>query len=187
MDDFFVDKTLYCGRSAVSRSDVEERVYDTLDSLSISYMRVDHGEAATIDKCLAVENVLGADIVKNLFLCNTQKTKFYMLIMPGGKVFKTKDLSKQIGSARLSFGDAETMERLLGVTPGSMSIFGLLNDAENEVRLLVDRDVLESEYIGFHPCKNTSTLKISTHDMFDVFVPHIKREPIFVELPEYNV
>ena len=186
MDNFFVDKTLYAGRPSERRSSAEEKVYDALDSLSISYERVDHGEAATIDKCLDVENVLGVKIVKNLFLCNTQKTKFYMLIMPGGKVFKTKDLSSQIGSARLSFGDADAMERLLGVFPGSMSIFGLLNDTENEVRLLIDRDVLSLESVGFHPCKNTSTLKVRTSDVLNKFVHYVKHEPTFVELPEYE-
>jgi len=186
MDEFFIDTNVYHGRPADRRTTEEEKVYDALDAMSISYERADHGEAATIDKCRAVESVLGAKIVKNLFLCNTQKTRFYLLVMPGEKVFKTKDLSKQIGSARLSFGEAEQMKRLLGVTPGSMSIFGIQNDTENEVRLLIDRDVPEYEYVGFHPCKNTSTLKLSTQDVLNKFVPASGHEPTFVELPNYS-
>jgi Ala-tRNA(Pro) deacylase len=186
MDGFFVDANVYSGRPADRRPPEEEKVYDMLDALSVSYERVDHGEAATIEKCLEVESVLGAKIVKNLFLCNTQKTRFYLLVMPGDKVFKTRDLSKQINSARLSFGAAEQMKRLLGVTPGSLSIFGLLNDTGNEVRLLIDSDVPKNGYVGFHPCKNTSTLKLDMRDVLNKFVPASGHEPTFVELPDYK-
>lgn len=187
MSDFYISASPQSGRPDERRSDTEEAVYDFLDKLGISYERVDHDEAATIDCCHDVENVLGAKIVKNLFLCNSQKTSFYMLIMPGGKVFKTKDLSKQIGSARLSFAGAEFMQELLLTAPGSMSVFGLLFDEGQKVRLLIDKDILSNEYIGFHPCKNTSTLKLKTSDITDIFIPASRHEPTFVELPVYSL
>jgi Ala-tRNA(Pro) deacylase len=182
---FSVDGTVYQGRPQNARSQNEEKVYDTLDSLSINYERADHGDASTIERCRAVENILGVNIAKNLFLCNSQKTRFYILVMPGGKVFKTKDLSKQIGSARLSFGDAVRMDQLLGATPGSLSVFGLLNDTENKVSLLIDSDVQAFEYVGFHPCENTSTLKLRTDDILNVFLPFVGHNPTFVKLPDH--
>ena len=132
---------------------------------------------------MEIEQKLGAEICKNLFLCNAQKTAFYLLIMPGRKVFKTKFLSKQIGSARLSFADAEHMEKFLNVTPGSVSALGLLFDTERQVRFLIDNDLLTQETIGFHPCINTSTVKIRLSDLSERFLPALDVEPTFVELP----
>lgn len=164
----------------------EERVYDMLDSLGIGYTGTDHAHADTIEDCLAVEKVLGTEICKNLFLCNTQKTRFHLLIMPGSKRFKTKDLSKQVGSSRLSFADAENMEKYLDITPGSVSILGLMNDINREVSVYIDRDLLKNEYLGFHPCINTSTLKIRLSDITEVFLPHFGYKPVIVELPAYT-
>lgn len=164
----------------------EERVYDFLDSLGIEYTGTDHSHADTIEDCLAVEKILGTEICKNLFLCNTQKTKFHLLIMPGNKRFKTKDLSKQVGSSRLSFADAENMEKYLDITPGSVSILGLMNDKDKAVSIYIDRDLLSDECIGFHPCINTSTLKIKLRDITEVFLPALGYKPIIVDLPAYN-
>lgn len=98
----FVDQTVYHGRAEdANRLDKELRCYDLLDRLGLSYDRVDHDTADTIEACAAVEQVLGAGICKNLFLTNRQQTAFYLLLMPGHKPFRTKDLSHQIGSARL--------------------------------------------------------------------------------------
>lgn len=148
------------------RLEKEIKVYDLLDSLGVSYQRIDHEAAYTMEACEAIDRVLEATICKNLFLCNRQKTRYYLLMIPGDKVFKTKELSHQIGSARLSFGSPETMEEMLGVTPGSATIMGLMNDPENKVQLLVDEDVLKGEYLGCHPCVNTSSLRLKTADVF---------------------
>ncbi len=148
----------------------EIKVYDVLDSLGIEYWRVDHEPADTMEACLAVDEVLGVKMCKNLFLCNRQKTVFYLLLMPADKPFKTKELSKQINSARLSFADAEDMEKYLDITPGSVSVMGLMNDKEGATKLLVDRDLLKEEYIGFHPCINTSSLKAKTEDILNKFL-----------------
>lgn len=146
----------------------EQRCYALLDSLNITYWRCDHPDANanTMEDCLKIDAILEAQVCKNLFLCNRQQTQFYLLMMPGDKVFKTKELSNQIGSARLSFAGPEFMEKYLDITPGSVSILGLMNDTENQVRLLVDEDLLKGEYVGCHPCINTSSLKLKTEDLF---------------------
>lgn len=179
----FIDRTLYRGRADEGRLEKERRCYDLLDSLGIEYYRIDHEHADTIEACREVEELLGCVICKNLFLTNRQQTEFYLLIMPGTKPFKTKYLSAQIGSSRLSFGSAEDMERLMDVTPGSVSLLGLMNDRAGEVRLLVDRDLLKDEYFGCHPCINTSSLRLSMRDLRDKLLPSLKHEPTYVNLP----
>ncbi|MBQ7969328.1 MAG: prolyl-tRNA synthetase associated domain-containing protein [Clostridia bacterium] len=182
---FYVDTTLYKGRpeQAENRLEKEIRVYDLLDSLGIEYERADHDTADTIEDCEKVEEIIGVDICKNLFLCNRQMTKFYMLMMPGKKPFKTKDISQQIGSARLSFAPAEKMMEYLDITPGSVSIMGLMNDKNCEVQLLLDREIAQSEYVRCHPCINTSTLKIKTSDIIEKYLPAVKHNYVVVDLP----
>lgn len=170
------------GRPEEQRAPREERVYDLLDSLHIPYRRVDHEATPSIEACAGINSILGIHICKNLFLCNSQKTQFYLLLMPGDKPFKTKELSKQINSSRLSFAPPEYMEELLDLYPGSVSILGLMNDHKNKVTLLVDRDVYNEEYLGCHPCVNTSSLALKTTDVFDVVLPAIHHPAIFVEL-----
>lgn len=175
---------LYKGRpqSTEGRLDREVRVYDLLDSLGIEYLRTDHAHADTMEACNEIDKVLDVLICKNLFLCNRQKTKFYLLMMPGDKPFKTKELSSQINSARLSFASAEAMEEYLDIKPGSVSVMGLMNDKENAVNLLVDEDVLKGEYVGCHPCVNTSSLKIKTTDVFDKFLKAVGHTATVVHL-----
>lgn len=165
------------------RLDKEIRVYDLLDSLGIEYERIDHELAMTIEACEEIDRVLEAVICKNLFLCNRQETDFYLLLIPGNKKFKTKDISAQIDSSRLSFGKPEYMEQFLDITPGSVSILGLMNDKENRVQLLIDEEVLQEEYIGCHPCINTSSLRIRTEDMVKKIIPELKHSPKLVRLP----
>ena len=172
--------------SAEGRLDKEMRCYDILDRLSIEYDRTDHIAAMTMEDCLEIDRILDVVICKNLFLCNRQKTKFYLLMMPGDKVFKTKDVSSQIGSSRLSFADAEDMEKYLNITPGSVSVMGLMNDTENHVQLLIDRPVIESQLFACHPCVNTSSLRMNTSDIMKKFLPAVHHEPIIVDLPEYT-
>ena len=164
------------------RLDKEIRVYDLLDSLGIEYKRVDHEKADTMEACSEIDELLQATICKNLFLCNRQKTSYYMLAMVGDKTFKTKELSNQINSARLSFASAEDMEEMLDLTPGSVSVMGLMNDKDNKVQLLVDEDVLNGEYFGCHPCINTSSLKLRTEDVFDKFLKAVHHKMIKVHL-----
>lgn len=167
------------------RETKELKCYDFLDGLDVEYYYVDHRDmpADTMEACVAVDEALGCKICKNLFLCNRQKTSFYLLMMPADKPFKTKDLTAQINSARLSFADDEAMLKFLNTTPGSVSVLGLINDTENNVRLLVDKDILCDEYIGCHPCVNTTSMKIKTDDVFDKIILATKHTKTIVELP----
>ena len=178
-----IDQTVYHGRPADTRIPKEERCYELLDRLGVEYARVDHEHADTIEACHEIEKLLGCEICKNLFLTNRQMTEVWLLLMPGEKPFKTKLLSKQIGSARLSFASAEQMLQYLDITPGSVSVLGLMNDKENKVRLLIDRDLLTQESIGMHPCINTSSLRIKTADLMEKLLPAMAHEPTVVDLP----
>lgn len=172
------------GRPAdeTGRLEKEIRVYDLLDKLGMEYYRTDHEPATTMEVCNDIDKILDTLICKNLFLCNRQKTNFYMLMMPGDKPFKTKELSSQINSARLSFADPEYMQEYLDIKPGAVSVMGLMNDKENHVRLLVDEDVLKGENVGCHPCVNTSSLKIKTKDVFDTFLKSVGHDMTVVHL-----
>ena len=165
------------------RLDKEIRTYDFLDKLGIEYQRIDHEAAFTMEVCEEIDKTLGATICKNLFLCNRQKTDFYLLMIPGDKTFKTKELSHQIGSARLSFASPQDMEKYLDITPGSVSVMGLMNDHDKKVQLLIDEDVMKNPYFGCHPCINTSSLKFTTEDLKNKIIPELEHAPLMVNLP----
>ena len=173
------------GRPAdeTGRLEKEIRVYDLLDKLGMEYYRTDHEPATTMEVCNDIDKILDTLICKNLFLCNRQKTNFYMLMMPGDKPFKTKDLSAQINSARLSFAKPEYMEKYLDITPGSVSVMGLMNDHDKKVQLLIDEDVMKNPYFGCHPCISTSSLKFTTEDLKNKIIPELEHAPLMVNLP----
>lgn len=162
----------------------EERTYDLLDELNIEYERVDHEPAMTMDACDDIINAFHTPICKNLFLCNAGKTDFYLLVMPGDKKFKTKIVSSQLGVSRLSFAPEEYLLDFLDITPGSVSIMGLMNDKDNRVKLLVDREILNDEYFACHPCINTSSIKLRISDVFGPFLEKIHHEAVYVDLEE---
>ena len=183
MSEIYIDPNLYTTRPAPEgRLPKEMAVYDLLEKLDIPFIRIDHDVTPSIEACHDVDKILGITICKNLFLTTANKSKFYLLMMPGEKQFKTKDLSKQINSSRLSFASPEYMEELMDLTPGSVTILGLMNDPENRVQLVIDEDVVHEEYIGCHPCINTSSLKLKTSDVLEKLLPEIHHEPIFVKL-----
>ena len=171
-------------RDLTGREEREIRVYRLLDELGVPFDRTDHPNrpATTMEVCAEVDKVLGVRICKNLFLCNRQKTDFYLLVMPGDKPFKTKELSGQLGVSRLSFADEQAMAELLDVHPGSVSVLGLMNDREHRVRLVIDEDVLGEELFGCHPCENTSSLRFRTRDLTNVILPALGVEPSVVRL-----
>ena len=177
---------LYHGSPAdlSGRNDREIRTYAFLDSLGVKFDRTDHPDtpATTMEVCAEVDAVLEVKICKNLFLCNRRKTKFYLVVMPGDKPFKTKELSGQMGISRLSFGDESRMEELLDLHPGSVSVLGLMNDKEHRVQLVIDEDVLRDEYFGCHPCENTSSIRFKTADLTDKILPALGVEPVLVKL-----
>lgn len=177
-----VQETVYSGRPKLPRTPVEEAIYDQLDQLHINYLRVDHDHADTMEDCRQVERVLGAKICKNLLLTNRQKTRYYLLMMPGDKPFKTKDLSAQLGVARLSFADGETMAQLLHTTPGSVSALELLFDTERAVTLVVDQELARDSSVSGHPGISTSTLRLSWGDMM-TYLSAVGHSPVYVDLP----
>ncbi len=176
---------LVSGRPATSegRLPKEIRCYDLLDALGIPYQRIDHPQTSTMEACAAVDERLHATICKNLLLCNRQCTAFYLLMIPGHKPFKTSLFSKLIGSSRLSFADGQYMEQFLDITPGSLSVLGLMNDQENRVQLVIDEEILQGEFFGCHPCVNTASLRLSTQDLLEKLLPAMGHAPIFVSLP----
>lgn len=177
-----IDPTIYTTPPTDQRSPQETDCYALLEQLAIPYERLDHDPANSVEDGAVVGPILGIHIYKNLFLCNRKKTKFYLLVMPSEKPFQTKQLSSQLQISRLSFADKEHMESYLHTMPGSVSVLGLQYDTDHQVQLLIDRDVLENPYFGCHPCKNTTSLKISLSDLFRRFLPHIGHTPIFVTL-----
>ena len=166
------------------RSSREIKAYQFLDRLGIGFDRTDHPDqpATSMEVCEKVDAVLGVRICKNLFLCNRQRTNFYLLIMPGDKIFKTKELSKQMGISRLSFGEPEHMEQFLDLHPGSVSVLGLINDRDRQVKLVIDEDVLREEFFGCHPCENTSSIRFATKDLTEKILPELQIEPVMVRL-----
>ena len=160
----------------------EVRVYDLLDSLGVTYQRIDHEPAMTMEACAEIDRVLDATICKKLLLCNRQSTSFYLLMLPGEKSFKTSTFSKTIGSSRLSFADPQYMEEFLDITPGSVSVMGLMNDKDRRVELIMDEDILKGEYIGFHPCINTSSLRLKTADLMEKVIPAMGHPPRIVAI-----
>ena len=164
------------------RLDKEIRCYDFLDKLGVEFQRIDHEAAMTMEACAEIDKVLDATICKNLLLCNRQCTDFYLLMIVGDKHFKTSVFSKQIGSSRLSFAKPEYMEEFLDITPGSLSVLGLMNDKDHRVRLVIDEDVAKGEYFGCHPCINTSSLRLKTSDLLEKIIPAMDHEPTFVKI-----
>lgn len=179
---------LYNGRpeSDEGRLEKEIKVYDFLDEIGVPFVRVDHEPVMTIEACEGIDKTLGITINKNLFLCNRQKTAYYLLLLPGGKALKTKELSAQIPTSRLSFGSGEAMEELLNVTPGSATVMGLLFDPEHKVQLLIDEEILNDEYLGCHPCINTSSIRFTTKDFMEKIVPALGHDYILVNLTDGN-
>lgn len=180
--DIHLDHTIYTARPTDKRLPKEERVYDLLERLDVPFERVDHDAVGTIEGCAEIEKLLDIEICKNLFLRNSKGDQYYLLMLPGGKHLVTKDLAKKIGSTRLSFGTPEKMEEYLDITPGSVSVLGLMNDHGNNIQLLVDNDIKKWEYFGCHPCINTSSLKIKTADLFSKILPAVGHEPVFVDI-----
>ena len=154
-----------------------------LETLRIPYRMVEHPAAGDMEDLVAVEERLGVRICKNLFLCNRQKTVFYLLLIPADKRFKTSVVSKLIGSSRLSFGEEDKLYELLGVRPGSITPLGLVFDEAHQVNLLIDREVLALEEIGMHPLVNTASIAMKTEDLMKIYFPFTGHEPQILDIP----
>lgn len=169
-------------KDLTGRLDKEIRVYQLLDNLKIPFERIDHRPLMTMEDCEEVDALLEAMICKNLFLHNAKKDQYYLLMIAGDKHFRSGEIASQIQSTRLSFASSEEMEKYLDTTPGSVSIMGLMNDREHRVQLLIDEELLEHEYIGCHPCVNTSSLRMKREDLLETYLKSIEHEPIWVKV-----
>lgn len=183
MSDFYIDSVLYSGRpdNCQGRLPVEIATYDLLDRLGVLYTRVDHAPTPSIEACQEVEALLGIEICKNFLLCNRQKTNFYLLMMPGPRPLKQRICPHRSVPHGCPL-QTRYMQEFLDISPGSVSVLGLMNDKENRVQLLIDRDVISKLFIGCHPCVNTSSLKIAIDDLLNKILPSICHEPMFVSL-----
>ena len=166
--------------------DKEIRTYDFLDGLGVDYQRMDHEAAFTMEACKEVDEALGVEMCKNLFLCNRQQTEFYLLMMPGEKPFKTKYLSAQLGCSRLSFADDGHMAACLNTIPGSVSALELLFDKEGRVQLVIDRELLADAFLSGHPGISTSTVRLTREDLLR-YVEGVGHSPIYIDLPDPRV
>ena len=174
---------IHPGAPTDPRPENEAAVYRFLAELHIPFLRIDHEPVQTMEDCQAIDAALGGEICKNLFLCNQQKTQFYLLMIQETKAFKTKDVSKQLGVSRLSFGPPEFMEQLLHIHPGAVSPMGLLFESARDVRLILDQDLLNAEFLGCHPCVNTASIRLKMEDFLNVYLPAIGHAPTFVSIP----
>lgn len=164
------------------RNATEDKVYKILDKLHISYERVDNDVVESMDECKEIDQALGTEIRKSIFLCNQKKTSFFLVVMPADKQLDTAELSKKIGVSKLSFASGELMEEHLGTKPGSASIMGLVNDEDDYVQLIIDKEVTQEEWFGCNPGINTAHLKMKTDDLLKKFLPHIYHKAKIVEL-----
>ncbi len=178
----YINETTFNVRPEKTATQKEMDAYIFLEEAGVDYIRAEHDEAATIELCEDVEKVIDAKICKNLLLTNRQQTIFYLLLIKGDMVFKTKYLSSQINSARLSFATAEHMETLLDVTPGSLTVLALMKDKEKKVNLLIEENVFKEEFFACHPMVNTATVKFKTEDLKTKVLPALGREYTLVNL-----
>ncbi len=172
-----------CPSDLERRPEKERRVYRLLDELGVSYQRLDHEAVMTIDACAEIDRALGAMICKNLFLCDRHCRDFYLLMLPGNKKFNAKAVAGQLGVPRLSFAKEDHLKELLDLTPGSVTVMGLMNDREGRVQLLIDRAVLQDEHIACHPCVNTASIRFPTQVMLEKVLPAMHHAPVYVDLP----
>jgi Ala-tRNA(Pro) deacylase len=140
-------------------------VYAALDALGIAYERHEHPAVFTADDAATHWNQIRGTQCKNLFLRNKKGDRHYLVVLEISKRADLRDLVKLVGDDRLSFGSPERLMAELGLTPGSVSPFGLLNDADGSVRVLVDRDLKEADRLIFHPNINTASVVVSWADL----------------------
>lgn len=164
------------------KTELQEKVYQTLAQLQIPYERVDTDEVITMEDCIAVNERLDMKMVKTLFLCNRQQTKFYLFITPGDKPFRSKDFAGALGVSRVSFAPAELMETMLGTKIGAATIFSSLLDTDGEVRIVFDQEVLSEEYYGCSDGTTTGYMKIRTEDISGKFLKFTKHIPAVIEV-----
>ena len=166
----------------INGTELENKVYDTLEKLNIKYERIDNDEVNTMEECIAINDTLNTEIRKSILLCNSKKTTFFLVVLPANKSLDTNLLAKKIGINKLSFASDDKMFELLGTTPGSLSIMGIIKDIDDYVQVILDKEIINSEYFGCNDTKNTTHLKIKTNDLINKFLPYTKHKPLIIDL-----
>jgi len=145
-------------------AEIEHKVLETLDKLGIPYVRHEHPPVATVEEAEKHWGALKGTHCKNLFLRNYKGNRHYLVIAPVTRGIDLKRLNAMLAEDRLSFASAERLKRWLGLEPGSVSPFGLINDENRHVQVVCDRTLRSSDALGFHPNVNTATLEIALAD-----------------------
>ena len=153
-----------------------------LDGLGVQYEMIEHAPAMGMDDLPPIVEKLGPPFFRNLFLCNRQKTEFYLLLIVGDKPFRTAEVSKKLGVSRLSFSDAETLDAMLGVTPGAVNPLSLIYDRDKKIHLVIDREILSWQRACLHPGVNTKSIAVSMEDFKSRILPHLGYEPTILEI-----
>ncbi len=160
----------------------QDKVLNALTGLGIDYQLVQHPPVATMADLTAIGVKTGVPHVKNLFLSNRQKTRFYLLLLRGDQAFRTAVVSKQLQVARLSFADPDALMALLQTEPGAVSPLGLLFDQNRQVELVLEKSLEQDERFCFHPCVNTASLLMTREAFLQVFLQHTGHRPRWISL-----
>ena len=159
----------------------QQPVLDCLQALGIAFERYEHPRVATVAEAEVHWAGIDATHCKNLFLRNQKGDRHYLVVIPHGKRADLRQVAEQIGDGKLSFGSPERLMKHLGLTPGSVSPFGLLNDPGRQVRVFLDQDLQGAERLTFHPNDNTATLALSGDD-FERFLGHVGHTVRFIAI-----
>lgn len=172
----------YAAAPAAYQNDLHKAVYETLEKLSIPFVRVDTDEAITMEDCIAIAEKLETPVVKTLLLCNRQQTNFYLFVTTSDKPFSTKNFSRAMEISRVSFASAEQLESMLGTKVGSASVLSLLHDPEHRVQLVFDRQALEEKWYGCSDTTTTGYMKLPTADVLHTFLPFVGHVPTMIDV-----
>lgn len=165
---------------AIYKSPLQKMAYESLAKLRISFERVETDETITMEDCIQINEKLDMKMVKTLFLCNRQKTIFYLFVTTADKPFNSKKFSDELGTPRVSFAPAELMENILGVKIGAATVFGVLMDKDNLVKVVFDRDVLLEKWYGCSDGTNTGYMKVKTELIVEKFLTDTNHIPAII-------
>lgn len=178
---FFISD-IYTTSPKEFETSLQEKVYHTLANLHIPFERVHTDEAITMEDCVQIDKKLDMKMVKTLFLCNRQKTNFYLFITVGDKPFRSKDFSNVLGISRVSFAPVDLMQEMLGTKIGAATVFSSLLDENNEVQIIFDKEVVNEEWYGCSDGTTTGYMKINTEKIINDFLPFTKHLPTIIEV-----
>ena len=167
---------------AIYKSPLQRMTYESLADLQIPFERVETDETITMEDCTQINQKLDMEMVKTLFLCNRQKTAFYLFVTTADKPFNSKNYSKELGIPRVSFAPAELMENILGVKIGAATVFGALMDKDGLVQIVFDQDILSEEWYGCSDGTNTGYMKIKTEHIIENFLTYTNHIPTIIQI-----